>query len=127
MPDMPETLINNGTANKKASWYKLKISKQLKQLLMLLFKILWGIDSLASAIIIYFFFVGLADGTVSPFNLGLWLAILLVIGGVMLGSIWLKSHQHPALSTIVLCIIAVPALLFGAFMLIAIFSGNKWN
>ena len=94
---------------------------------MTFFKILWGIDALASMVVIYFFFVGLADGTVSSRNMGLWLVILLILGGVLLGSLWLRSHQHPTLAVITLCIITVPSLLYGLFILSAILPGNKWN
>ncbi len=61
---------------------------------MILFKILWAIDALASLGVVYFFVVGLADGIVSSNNMGLWLMILFALTGIMMGSIWLKTHQH---------------------------------
>ena len=56
---------------------------------MTFFWILWGIDAVLSLVVLYFFFVGLADGSVSSFNMGLWLMILIGIGAIMLGSLWL--------------------------------------
>ena len=46
---------------------------------MVTFRILFGIDALAAAVVLFFFIWGLSDGTVSDFNILLWLALL---GGV---------------------------------------------
>lgn len=94
---------------------------------MALFKVLWTIDALASLVVIYFFFVGVADGTVSSRNMGLWMMILAAIGAVMLGSIWLRNHQLNGMAFGLLCVLAIPALFFLLYMLIAMFSGGRWN
>jgi len=36
---------------------------------MIVFKILWAIDALASLVVLYFFVVGLGDGSVSSRNM----------------------------------------------------------
>jgi hypothetical protein len=36
------------------------------------FWMLWGWDALIASVFVYFFLVGLADGSVSSFNAGLW-------------------------------------------------------
>ncbi len=36
---------------------------------MILFWILWGIDAIVALIAVYFFIVGLSDGSVSSFNI----------------------------------------------------------
>ena len=46
---------------------------------MTTFRILFGIDALAAAVVAFFFVWGLSDGSVSAFNILLWLALL---GGV---------------------------------------------
>jgi hypothetical protein len=94
---------------------------------MILFWILWGIDAIVGVVTLYFFFVGLADGSVSSFNGGLWLVILVVLAALLGGSLLLKSADHLALAKSLLALLAIPALLFGLYMLIAIFSGAKWN
>jgi hypothetical protein len=94
---------------------------------MVLFKILWCIDALTSIVVLYYFFVGLADGTVSSFNMGLWFLILAALAVSMLGSIWLRSHQHPALAIALLCLLAIPAFLYGLFILLLIFGNTRWN
>ncbi|MEQ9606257.1 MAG: hypothetical protein RLN99_01165 [Kiloniellaceae bacterium] len=38
------------------------------------FRLLLGLDSLAALVVAYFFLAGLADGSVSDFNIELWAA-----------------------------------------------------
>lgn len=94
---------------------------------MVLFKILWCVDALAALIVLYFFFVGLADGTVSSFNMGLWFFVLAILAVIMLGSIWLRLHQHPALAILLLCSLAIPVLLYLLFILVALCGNARWN
>ena len=94
---------------------------------MILFKILWIVDALAALIALYFFVIGLADGTVSSRNIGLWLLIVGLFAGILPGSTWLRNHQHTNLSVGLLLIIAIPALGYLIFILLAIFGNQRWN
>ncbi len=47
------------------------------------FKILWGIDAVIALVFVYFFVVGLGDGSVSSFNMRLWLSTLFTLSGVL--------------------------------------------
>ena len=91
----------------------------------MLFKILWSMDALGTLVILYFFFVGLADGTVSERNMGQWSLILLLCAAVLGGSYWLRTNDHPDLAVLVTVVLALPALAFLAFVLIGI--NSKWN
>ena len=92
-----------------------------------LFKIVYGFDALVAIIILYFFFIGITDGTVSRFNALLWLATIAVLAFVMFGSIWFNHRNYTILSYATLLVIAIPALLFLLYFLIAIFGGGRWN
>ena len=94
---------------------------------MLLFKIFYCLDAIVALIIFYFFFVGIGDGTVSNFNIVLWLVILAALAGILYGSIWFKSHNHPALAFITLLVLAIPTLLFALYFLIAATGNGRWN
>ena len=89
--------------------------------------ILWGFDALIAAVGLYYFFVGLYDGTVSSFNIGKWMVILAVLGGVLGGSLLLRHASHMAAAWILLLLMAVPGLLVGLFFLVAIILHPKWN
>ncbi|QMW00358.1 osmoprotectant transporter permease [Spirosoma foliorum] len=92
---------------------------------MYLFWILWGIDAFVALICLYFFFIGLGDGTVSSSNIVLWLVILSGLAVVLLGGYWLSSHQHAVIAKLLLAILAIPSLLYGLFMGLMIMGGNS--
>jgi hypothetical protein len=71
--------------------------------------------------------IGLSDGSVSSFNMTLWMVILLALLGIMGGSLWLKSTNHLVLAKVLLCLLAIPGLLYGLFMIVVITSKAKWN
>jgi hypothetical protein len=91
------------------------------------FWMLWGFDAIASLVILYFFVAGLADGSVSSFNMGLWLGIVLVVCGVMVGSLALRSSGRTRLAVAVLLVLALPALLFVLFFGALLITNPRWN
>ena len=95
--------------------------------MIILFKTIYGFDVLIALIILYFFFTGIGDGTVSSFNIILWLVIIGALAAILGGSLWLKSHHHSIFAFATLLILAIPALLFLLYFLIAIFGNGRWN
>jgi len=59
------------------------------------FWIPWGIAAIVTGVVVLFFVLGLADGTVSSFNAGLWTLLLLATFGVTAGSLVLKTRGRP--------------------------------
>ena len=94
---------------------------------MTFFKILWAIDTLGALVVLYFFVIGLADGSVSSSNGGLWFIILAALAAIIFGSIWLKSNNHPSMAIGLLLIVAIPAALYLLWILMMMFGNNKWN
>lgn len=84
---------------------------------MTFFWILWVFDALIALVILYFFFIGLADGSVSTYNMGIWLLILAVVGAVMLGSLGLIRHNFNFAAKLVLCVLALPGFIYAIFIL----------
>jgi hypothetical protein len=91
------------------------------------FWFLWGIDAVIATVVLCFFFVGLADGSVSMFNIGLWIAILAPLSAVVGGSLWLRSAGRKGPATIVLLILAVPGILFALFFIVLLVTNPRWN
>lgn len=79
------------------------------------FWIPWTIDALAAMVLGFFFFAGLADGSVSSFNIGIWLAMLGGVGAILSGSWWLRSKGRKGPAVALAWLLAVPALLVFAF------------
>lgn len=91
------------------------------------FWILWGFDGLIALVVLYFFIVGLMDGSVSSFNMGLWAAVLAALAAIMGGSLLLRSAGHPVIAAILLAIMALPGFLTGLFFLLMILLKPRWN
>ena len=94
---------------------------------MVLFWILWVFVAIMSVIPVYFFFVGLKDGSITLRNIALWILILLLIAGVLYGSCWLIDHHKPGMAKGLLLIGTIPGALVLLYLLIAIISKPKWN
>lgn len=91
------------------------------------FRILFVIDAIVAAIFIYFFFTGLGDGSITSFNMKLWVFILAGLAGVILCGLVLRKLGWILLANLVLALIAVPALCYGLFLLTIILTGERWN
>ena len=91
------------------------------------FWIFWGIDAVVALVVLYFFFIGLADGSVSSFNAGIWSALVLALGGVIGGSLALRSAGRARAALGVTLILALPGLLIGLFFLIILIAQPRWN
>ncbi|GAB3501506.1 osmoprotectant transporter permease [Emticicia fontis] len=94
---------------------------------MILFWIFWGIDAIVALIALYFFFIGLADGSVSSVNMSLWLVLLGALAAILFGTLALKAAGNLLFAKILAGVLAIPAILFALFFLILIASGQKWN
>jgi hypothetical protein len=94
---------------------------------MVLYWILLGIDAAAALVALFFFFIGLADGSVSSFNAGIWLALLGGIGAVIGGGIALNASGRRRTAWAVLSVLAVPAFLSGLLILALIVLQPNWR
>lgn len=93
----------------------------------MLFWIFWGLDALICAIVIVFFLPGLADGSVSSFNTGIWIAIFAALIVILAGSLWLKVVEHPVFGTTLLLALGIPSILYGLFIFMSIVTKSRWN
>jgi len=91
------------------------------------FWIPWGIDVVIALVFVFFFFVGLADGTVSSFNMGLWLLTLAALASVVGGSLALRAAARLQTATALVMILAIPGVLVGLFFLAMIVVPVRWN
>jgi ABC-type phosphate transport system permease subunit len=70
----------------------------------------------AAAVLLWFFVVGLGDGTVDSANILLWLVLIgIPIGALWLGK-WLWSRGDRIAASIILALPAAPALVYGLFV-----------
>jgi hypothetical protein len=94
---------------------------------MVWFRILLAVAAVVAAVVVYFFAVGIADGSVSSFNAGLWLAIIIGVVAVLAGGVALNAKGRRGAAMALLAILAVPGLLFGLFVLLLLVTQPRWN
>lgn len=84
-------------------------------------------DAAAALLAFWFFFVGLRDGSVSSFNMTMWIALLAGVTAITLGGYGLHARGQRAAAVSVLAILAVPALLAALFFLAIVVMQPRWN
>lgn len=94
---------------------------------MAFFWTLWAFNALMSLVPIYFFFVGLSDGTITSRNIGLWSIIMIIVGFVLLGTLWLKGNNHLPLAKAILIVAAIPGIFVLLYFLIVFTGKPRWN
>jgi hypothetical protein len=93
----------------------------------MLFRILWGVCVVAAVIAVAFFFIGIADGSVSSFNIVLWVALLGGLAVVVFGSRALARRGQKLPAVALAAVLAVPTLLFGLMFVVMIVGGVRWQ
>lgn len=93
----------------------------------LFFWLPWTVSALVAAAFVVFFLIGLADGTVSSFNILLWIAILAVVGGCVGGSLALRARGQAVAAAVLAWVLAVPGLLGLLLIVIMIVAPPRWN
>jgi hypothetical protein len=94
---------------------------------LLFFRTLLAVDLVVAAVTVYFFLAGLADGSVSSFNGGLWAVTLAGVAAVPAGGWILHASGYRRTALALLAVLAVPGLLGGLFLLLLIVAQPRWN
>jgi len=93
----------------------------------MLVRTLLGIDLLVALVVLYFFVIGLADGSVSSFNISLWLGLLAAVAATVGGGWLLYANGRRGAAVAALSILAVPGVLYGLFVLLIVIAQPRWN
>jgi len=91
------------------------------------YKILLAIDAVVAAIVVYFFIIGLGDGSISNFNSQLWLIILLALAAIVGGGVLLNGKGYRKAANGLLLVLAAPGVLYGLFLLLIVITQPRWN
>jgi hypothetical protein len=82
---------------------------------------------LTSAVFGVFFLIGIADGSVSSFNLVLWLALLAAMGLSLWAGLALRAKGKFGPAVAALAFTAIPGIAAGLFILILLVAQPRWN
>jgi hypothetical protein len=92
-----------------------------------IFWIFMGIDLLICSIVAAFFAIGLVDGSVSSYNLDMWIGILVALSVVIAGGLWIKVMGYSVIGTVLLLILAIPGIICGFIILVTLVTNARWN
>jgi hypothetical protein len=92
-----------------------------------LYRVLIAINAIALALLLFFFLWGIQDGSVSAFNILLWLALLAVPSATLAGGALAWGKGQRALALVLLLVPALPALFFAIFFLAMIILQPNWH
>ncbi|HNR09422.1 MAG TPA: osmoprotectant transporter permease [Saprospiraceae bacterium] len=87
----------------------------------------WYLVLGATLVAFYFFFAGLADGSVSQSNMGIWMWLVLGLPALLGITWWLKGQDRIKTA---LGLLSIPSLLVIAYLIFiaaVLFGNNKWN
>ena len=90
-------------------------------------KLLFALNWIAAAVLLYFYGEGQMDGSISPDNMGLWLALILGMGLIIAGAHWLAAKGKRVLAGLLLSILALPTALYGIFIIAIIIIEPNWR
>lgn len=94
---------------------------------MIAYRLFAGIAAAVVLVVLGFFLAGLADGTVSSRNMGIWLALVGGVSAVMTGGLVLGVRGKRGAAIAVLAILAIPGFVAGLLILALIVFQPRWN
>ena len=87
---------------------------------MTLYRVFLVIDILVCLVIAGFFLAGLGDGSVGPYNIALWVPLVVVPATILFFGMQLKQKGRTGAATALLAVLAIPGLLGGGFVVLMI-------
>lgn len=90
-------------------------------------RLLFAIDYLAAAVLLWFLLMGLGDGSVSAYNAGIWTVLVTGFAAILIGGHILYANGKRALAGLLLAILAAPAALYGGFVALLIILNPSWH
>jgi hypothetical protein len=94
---------------------------------MILYRILLVIDALMAAILLFFFIAGLQDGSVSSFNIKIWLAMLGGVGLILWAGLHFGARRQYLPAGAILATLALPGLAVALFLLALLGVDTNWH
>ena len=93
----------------------------------LIFVSIFVCSALTTMVAVAFFVIGVGDGSVSSFNLTLWLALLSAMSLSLWGGYALRVRGRSRLAIAALAVTAVPGVFAALFILLVLITQPRWN
>jgi len=93
----------------------------------MIFWLLLAFDVVLAAVLLFFFAIGIGDGSISSFNIGLWLLLIAVAAAILGGGLWLKRAGRELPCIMLLLVPAIPGACFLLFVLMLVATQPDWR
>ncbi|MBB5684247.1 osmoprotectant transporter permease [Sphingobium boeckii] len=90
-------------------------------------KLLFALNWIAAAVLLYFFGEGQIDGSISADNMALWLGMIFGVTAIIVGGHVLVAKGKRVAAGLLLSILALPVALYGLFILALIILQPNWH
>ncbi|MGG5818174.1 hypothetical protein [Falsiroseomonas sp. HW251] len=94
---------------------------------MIAYRTLLVLATLPALVAVWFFLEGLADGSVSGLNLGLWLGLLASVCGAPVLGFVLHGRGQPGAAKVVLSLGAVPTVCAALLLVVLLLNPPHWQ
>jgi hypothetical protein len=94
---------------------------------MIIYRTLLCLAAMPALVAVWFFLEGLADGTVSAFNILLWMGLLAAVCGLPAAGMALRASGRMGAAKLVLSVAALPVLLGGVVLVVLIIAPPRWH
>ena len=94
---------------------------------MIFTRILLAVDALVALVILFFFVIGIGDGSVSADNGALWFFILAAIVAIIGGGWVLHKNGQRGAAIALLLVLAIPGALYALFIALILIFQPRWN
>lgn len=94
---------------------------------MMTYRLFLAVAAAVLGVALYYFVIGIGDGSVSSFNILLWLMTLVCLGSIVAGGYGLNAKGQRRMATALLAVLAIPGILAALFILSVIVFQPRWN
>jgi hypothetical protein len=92
-----------------------------------LFLIVLAVDAIVPIIAIFYFFVGISDGTVSSRNIMMWVLLLAALVLLWLACLYFYKAGWIKLAWAIAILLGLPAMIGLLYILMFMFGNVRWN
>jgi len=94
---------------------------------MILYRILLALAAIAAATLFFFFAWGLSDGTVSSFNMHIWLVMIAGVSLILWGGLHFGARRQYLPASAILSLLAAPTALSMFILVVLMIAQPNWH
>jgi hypothetical protein len=94
---------------------------------MIVYRIVLALAAVAAATLLFFFSWGMSDGTVSSFNIHIWLGMLIATGLILWGGLHFGSRRQYVPAAAILSLLAGPTAIAILILIVLVIAQPSFH